>query len=165
MNTAASRKNNKDRNDVLHITALANTLAISPKRKIRLIRDIIQQDVPKSKRRITLMREVVPAQKIVEKKKQMPPRKKAATMLTPIEEKVIMVHVSLLEKKMAVAPVDDVETVRLVLFNHSGKSYYRDTAKNKLFLCVGPKTIGSYVGRRDSLENTIRTDITDSDTE
>jgi hypothetical protein len=95
----------------------------------------------------------------------MPPRKKPVETLPPIQEKVTMVHVAVLEKKMAVLPVEDVETVRLVLHDVAGKSYYRDTAKNKLFHRTGPKAIGSYVGRWDPLQNTIRTDISDSDAE
>ena len=163
---------------ILHATALANTFR---KRKIKLIRDEVKgsspvvsaaaanNDVKKVKRRIMLMREPF-KEKVVKKEKEkvviMPPRKKAATeALPPIEEKVTMVHVAVLEKKMAVLPVEDVETVRLVLHDHCGKTYYRDTAKNKLFHRAGPKAIGSYVGRWDPLQNTIRTDISDSDTE
>ena len=161
---------------ILHATALANTFR---KRKIKLIRDevkgsspvlsvAVNNDVKKVKRRIMLMREPF-KEKVVKKDKveiTMPPRKKpAAETLPPIEEKVTMVHVAVLEKKMAVLPVEDVETVRLVLHDHCGKTYYRDTAKNKLFHRAGPKAIGSYVGRWDPLQNTIRTDISDSDTE
>ena len=163
---------------ILHATALANTFR---KRKIKLIRDEVKgsspvvsataanNDIKKVKRRIMLMREPF-KEKVVKKEQEkvviMPPRKKATTeTLPPIEEKVTMVHVAVLEKKMAVLPVEDVETVRLVLHDHSGKSYYRDTTKNKLFHRIGPKAIGSYVGRWDPLQNTIRTDISDSDTE
>ena len=140
---------------ILHATALVNTLSTKPKRRIKLIRDVAEQ-APR-KRRIILMRES-------EKEKAMPPRKKA-NALEPIQEKVTMVHVNMLEKKMPVIPVDDVEVVRLVLFQHGGKSYYRDTAKNKLYACNGPKSVGSYLGRWDPLDQTIRTDISDSDTE
>lgn len=142
---------------ILHTTALVNTfdINIKPKRRIKLIRDVAEQ--PPRKRRIILMRES-------EKEKAMPPRKKANT-LEPIQEKVTMVHVNMLEKKMPIVPVDDVEVVRLVLFQHGGKSYYRDAAKNKLYACNGPKSVGSYLGRWDPLEQTIRADISDSDTE
>lgn len=165
---------------ILHATALAKTYA--PKRKIKLIRsevqgrnlnetleinkECIQQNVSKPKRRIMLTREPFKEKvlKREEKGPTMPPRKKKDS-LPPIEEKVIMVHVAVLEKKMAILPVEDVETVRLVLHDHAGKSYYRDTAKNKLFHRTGPKAIGSYVGRWDPIENSIRTDISDSDAE
>ena len=128
---------------ILHATALANTFR---KRKIKLIRDEIEgssplvsvavnNDVKKVKRRIMLMREPF-KEKVVKKDKEkvviMPPRKKPTTeTLPPIEEKVTMVHVAVLEKKMAVLPVEDVETVRLVLHDHCGKTYYRDTAKKQ----------------------------------
>jgi hypothetical protein len=152
---------------ILHATALAKTYA-TPKRKIKLIRDSIEQknDKMPPKRHIKLMREPF-KEKVVKKeeKKEMPPRKKHVDILPPIQEKVTMVHVAMLEKKMAVLPVEDVETVRLVLHDVNGKSYYRDAAKNKLFSRIGPKAIGTYVGRWDPLQNTIRTDISDSDEE
>ncbi len=161
-----------DSASILHATALAKTYA--PKRKIKLIREDVncekqenvKQIVSKPKRRIMLMREPFKEKvlKREEREPTMPPRKKKDS-LPPIEEKVTMVHVAVLEKKMAVLPVEDVETVRLVLHDYAGKSYYRDTAKNKLFHCIGPKTIGPYVGRWDPLENSIRTDISDSDAE
>lgn len=156
---------------ILHTTALAKTYA--PKRKIKLIRsevhgnevlDIIKANISKPKRRIMLMREPFKEKDIKREERTMPPRKKKIP-LPPIEEKVTMVHVAVLEKKMAVLPVDDVETVRLVLHDCAGKSYYRDTAKNKLFHRIGPKAIGSYVGRWDPIENSIRNDISDSDAE
>lgn len=146
---------------ILHTAALAQTYA--PKRKITLIRDT----VVKPKRHILLMREPF-KENVVKMEKRgetMPPRKKPVEPLPPIQEKVTMVHVAVLEKKMAVLPVEDVETVRLVLHEHGGKSYYRDTAKNKLFCRAGPKTIGAYVGRWDPLQNIIRADISDSDAE
>lgn len=156
---------------ILHTTALANTFK---KRKIKLIRDNTNyassvNDIKKVKRRILLMREPFKEKVVKEEKRDctMPPRKKATGngALPPIEEKVTMVHVAVLEKKMTMLPVDDVEVVRLVLHDHCGKTYYRDTTKNKLFHRAGPKAIGPYVGRWDALQNIIRTDISDSDAE
>lgn len=159
---------------ILHSVALANTYA--PKRKIKLIRDIIGDSntitvnnvTKQQKRRIMLVREPFKEKAMKEEKGEdiMPPRKKVtASTLPPIEEKVTMAHVAVLEKKMTVLPVDDVEVVRLVLHDHCSKTYYRDTAKNKLFHRAGPKAIGPYMGRWDPLQNTIRTDISDSDAE
>jgi hypothetical protein len=156
-----------DAASILHATALAKTYV--PKRKIKLIRTntVKQNEKKPPKRHIKLMRE--PFKEKVVKKEQswakMPPRKKVVDVLPPIQEKVTMVHVAVLEKKMEVLPVEDVEVVHMVLHDVAGKSYYRDTAKNKLFNRIGPKAIGSYVGRWDPLENTIRTDISDSDAE
>lgn len=67
------------------------------------------------------------------------------------------------ENKIEVLPVVDVETVRLVLFEYDGKTYYRDPNKNKLFARKGPKSIGPYIGRWDSQHECIVTDVADSD--
>jgi hypothetical protein len=73
--------------------------------------------------------------------------------------------VRLYEQKIDVLPVVDVEIVRLVLFEHDDKTYYRDPNKNKLFVRKGSKTIGSYIGRWDSQNECIVTDVPDSDAE
>lgn len=73
--------------------------------------------------------------------------------------------VRLYEQKIDVLPVVDVEIVRLVLFEHDDKTYYRDPNKNKLFVRKGSKTIGSYIGRWDSQNERIVSDVADSDAE
>ena len=97
----------------------------------------------------------------------MPPkRNKPLTTVVidmPIEDRMATLHVTMLEKKMEQLTVDDVETVRLVLFEHDGKTYYREPSKGKLFTRLGPKSVGSYIGRWNSRENCIQIDIPDSD--
>jgi hypothetical protein len=70
-----------------------------------------------------------------------------------------------LEKKMATLSVDDVEIIRLTFFEHDGKSYFRDSTKNKVFTRKGPTSVGSYVGRWNSRTRTIDTSPPDSDAE
>ena len=137
------------------LTAMMDELHIKPIRKIHLIRE-----APIGKRRrITLLREPFPENDILVK--EMPPKRP----LPPIEERVTMVHVTTFEKKMRVLQVEDVETVRLVLFENGGQTYYREPTKNKLFIRNGPKSVGAYVGRWDPHAETIHTDIPDSDCE
>ena len=82
----------------------------------------------------------------------------------PVDERVLMLHVTAFEKKMEVLPVVDVETVRLVHFEHAGKTYYHNPIKHKLYTIQrGTKAVGAYVGRWDPRRECICTDIHDSD--
>jgi hypothetical protein len=76
-----------------------------------------------------------------------------------------MVHVTSFEKEMNQLPVVDVETVRLVLLEHAGKTYYHDPNKHKLYTRTGAKSVGAYVGRWDPRRECIFTDVHDSDTD
>lgn len=81
----------------------------------------------------------------------------------PVDERVLMLHVTAFEKKMEVLPVVDVETVRLVLLEHAGKTYYHDPNKHKLYTRTGAKSVGAYVGRWDPRRECICTEVHDSD--
>jgi hypothetical protein len=95
----------------------------------------------------------------------MPPKRSAKPQVSilPIEERVVMVHVTSFEKEMNQLPVVDVETVRLVLLEHAGKTYYHDPTKHKLYTRSGAKSVGAYVGRWDARRECICTDVHDSD--
>jgi hypothetical protein len=73
--------------------------------------------------------------------------------------------VRMYENKIEILPVVDVETVRLVLFEHGDKTYYRDPNKNKLFIRKSPKIIGPYIGRWNPQNECIVSDVADSDAE
>lgn len=70
-----------------------------------------------------------------------------------------------LEKKIQQLPVDDVEIVRVTLFQHGSKNYFREPLKNKVFEYISPTSIGSYVGRWNSHTETIEKSIPDSDSD
>ncbi len=58
-----------------------------------------------------------------------------------------------------------IEYIRLSIFDVGEVTYYRDSAKNKLYKKLKEKSIGPYVGRWNSDTGTIVTDIPDSDDE
>lgn len=104
------------------------------------------------------------------KTRSMPPRKikvkkQAEDTSDGSSEDKISVIVKSFEKKFDILEVEDVEIVHVVLFEHGGKTYYREPNKNKLFTRIGPKSIGPYIGRWDPRKETILTDIPNSDTE
>jgi hypothetical protein len=59
---------------------------------------------------------------------------------------------------------DNIEVVEVHLFNHSGKKYYRDYRKNKLYE-YKKESVGKYVGRWNSETETLEKTIADSDCE
>jgi hypothetical protein len=59
---------------------------------------------------------------------------------------------------------DNIEVVEVHLFNHSGKKYYRDYRKNKLYE-YKKDSVGKYVGRWNSETETLEKTIADSDCE
>jgi hypothetical protein len=59
---------------------------------------------------------------------------------------------------------DNIEVVEVYLFNHSGKKYYRDYRKNKLYE-YKKDSVGKYVGRWNSETETLEKTIADSDCE
>jgi hypothetical protein len=159
---------------ILHMTALMRTLTID-ENGTAILTDSCPP--PKKKRRVRIVMETdhssdacelqsVPQSSVSKKEgaKTMPPKRTARKSTdAPIEERVVMVHVTSFEKEMNVLPVVDVETVRLVLFQHAGKTYYHDPTKHKLYARIGAKTVGPYVGRWDPRRERICTDVHDSD--
>jgi len=173
---------------ILHVTALMRTLTIdengvtlsdgcaqlapvTKRRKIRVVTESAPapEPAPKKKRKIRIVpsdetESISTAQSSATKKegaKTMPPKRASAK--APVEDRVLMVHVTSFEKEMNVLPVVDVETVRLVLLQHAGKTYYHDPTKHKLYARIGAKAVGAYVGRWDPRSERICTDVHDSD--
>ena len=159
---------------ILHATALMRTLTIDENGTF--LSDGCKPPV-KKKRRIRILADADPSsdapelqsvpQSSTRKKegvRKMPPKRTAQKSAeTPIEERVVMVHVASFEREMNVLPLIDVETVRLVLFEHAGRTYYHDPTKHKLYARIGAKAVGSYVGRWDPRSERICADVHDSD--
>ena len=59
----------------------------------------------------------------------------------------------------------ETETVALTIFILDNVVYFRDKKKNKLYRRIREKTIGQYIGRYDPMNDSIVTDIPDSDEE
>jgi hypothetical protein len=129
---------------------------VKKKRKVRIIPSTDEAESISTLQTSTAKKEA-PVQR-------MPPKRTAPKSAeAPIEERVVMVHVTSFEKEMNVLPVVDVETVRLVLFQHAGKTYYHDPTKHKLYARIGAKAVGPYVGRWDPRSERICADVHDSD--
>lgn len=99
-----------------------------------------------------------------------PPTKKSATPYSSlINTRPQLVHKEVtlpthIETKLEEFDIDGfkIEYVRLKLFEHENMSYFIDSKKNKLYRVIRGK-IGQYVGRFNSENNSIVTDIPDSD--
>ena len=59
--------------------------------------------------------------------------------------------------------VSEVVQILLKRFQHKGKTYWRDSEREKLYTCTAAGKRGGYVGRWDSTAQTIDTDAPDSD--
>lgn len=68
------------------------------------------------------------------------------------------------EQNSTPSTYDNIEVVEVHLFNHSGKKYYRDYRKNKLYE-YKKDSVGKYVGRWNSETETLEKTIADSDCE
>jgi hypothetical protein len=107
-------------------------------------------------------------EKVLENVKEMPPKKRTSSTGEYTSEKQIesenrhTVLVKSFEKSFDVLPVDDVEVVHLTLFQYNDKAYFRDTVSNTVFSKLGPKSVGSKVGRWDPKKKCICVDILDS---
>jgi hypothetical protein len=71
-----------------------------------------------------------------------------------------------LENKLDEIDIDGfkIEYIKLSIFDHNGTSYFRDYNKNKLYKKIKDK-VGQYVGRFNSENDSIVTDVPDSDDE
>jgi len=96
---------------------------------------------------------IVPPPQVEVKAKRIYKKKVAATAPLPLP-------VAILSEEKPVE-VDDVETIEVVARELNGTNYYLDTRKSKVY---NPKN-GSYVGRWDSVTETLITTIADSDHE
>ena len=76
---------------------------------------------------------------------------------------IIPTHI---EEDLEDVPIDgyDIEEVIVRRFVHQETTYFRESTKNKLYLCV-KGTIGPYVGRYDPLTDAVVTEVPDSDDE
>ena len=112
------------------------------------------------------------AQSDTEPKKSAGRKKKDASIYSPIistasplvhKEVVLPTH---MESKLEEFDTDGyrIEYVRLVPFECSGTTYFRDSSKNKLYKKVKDK-IGDYVGRWNQDTDMIMSDVPDSDDE
>lgn len=70
-----------------------------------------------------------------------------------------------IEKNIEELEVDEVENVIVRKFEFLDRSYYMDHTKNKLFKCEKGGAIGPYVGRWDSVHESIVHGVDDSDSE
>ena len=124
-------------------------------------------DAPKKKTRKPKI-----AQSDTEPKKSAGRKKKDASIYSPIistasplvhKEVVLPTH---MESKLEEFDTDGyrIEYVRLVPFECSGTTYFRDSSKNKLYKKVKDK-IGDYVGRWNQDTDMIMSDVPDSDDE
>jgi hypothetical protein len=97
------------------------------------------------------------------------------TEITPytnlINSKTTLVHKEItlpthIENKMDEIDTDDynIEYVHLTTFEINGTTYYRDNKKNKLYKKIKDR-IGAYIGRYNSENESIITNIPDSDDE
>ena len=178
--TALMRTLTIDENGVTLSNGCASLAPVKKRRKIRVMPEPEPEPepepapVPKKKRKIRIVdsasddaESISTAQSSATKKegaKTMPPKRTARKSAeAPVEERVLMLHVTSFEKEMNQLPVVDVETVRLVLLEHAGKTYYHDPTKHKLYTRTGTKSVGAYVGRWDSRRERICTDVHDSD--
>jgi hypothetical protein len=177
--TALMRTLTIDENGVTLSDGCAPLAPVTKRRKIRVVPEPAPATpsvpdptpVPKKKRKIRIIpstndetESISTAQSSATKKegaKTMPPKR--TSVKAPVEERVLMVHVMSFEKEMEQLPVVDVETVRLVLLQHAGKTYYHDPTKHKLYARIGAKAVGAYVGRWDPRRECICTDVHDSD--
>ncbi len=175
--TALMRTLTIDDNGVTLTNGCAPLSPVKKQRKIRVISESSYAPAPdpepvlKKKRKIRIISSTSDETESIstaessstmkEGAKTMPPKRASAK--APVEERVLMLHVTSFEKEMNVLPVVDVETVRLVLLEHAGKTYYHDPTKHKLYTRIGAKAVGAYVGRWDPRSERICTDVHDSD--
>ena len=142
--------------DIASLSISIPTPPVKKKRKIRIV-DSASDDAES----ISTAQSSATKKEVV---KTMPPKRTARKSAeAPVEERVLMLHVTSFEKEMNQLPVVDVETVRLVLLEHAGKTYYHDPTKHKLYTRTGAKSVGAYVGRWDPRSERICADVHDSD--
>ena len=72
---------------------------------------------------------------------------------------------TLLEKEIETLQVDNVEIIRVAIYEYDGTKYYCDEKKGKLYNASKAGKVGEYVGRWNPRTSTIETDIPDSDAE
>jgi hypothetical protein len=143
-------------------TAVAVAVPVKKKRKLRIVPST-DGDGDGDAESISTAQSSTPKKEVPVQ--TMPPKRASAktSIQAPVEDRVVMVHVTSFEKEMNQLPVVDVETVRLVLLEHAGKTYYHDPNKHKLYTRTGAKSVGAYVGRWDPRRECICTDVHDSD--
>jgi hypothetical protein len=102
------------------------------------------------------------------KETEMPPKKRTSSTDGYTSEKHLesenrhTVLVKSFEKSFDIVPVDDVEIVHLTHFQLNDKAYFRDTISNAVYSKLGPKSVGSKIGRWDPKKKCIIIDILDS---
>jgi hypothetical protein len=101
------------------------------------------------------------------------PRKKTEntpySSLVSTKSQLVHKEVSLpthLENKLEEIDIDgfQIEYIKLSPFEHNGTTYFRDHNKNKLYKKIKDK-VGQYVGRFNSENDSVVTDVPDSDDE
>jgi len=94
----------------------------------------------------------------------MPKKGKAvtATATVPI---IPVVRPALVEQQGEPLVVEEIEVVKVRVFEHDGVLYYRDSIKNKLYKRGGSGAIGPYIGRWSTRDSVVVTDVPDSDEE
>ena len=90
---------------------------------------------------------------------------KATTITTITTIATIPVTSSLIEAIQEPLPVEETVIVKISVFEHDGKSYFRDSVKNKLYTYRSSTEVGGYVGRWCPHSLSVITDVPDSDME
>lgn len=85
------------------------------------------------------------------------------TVLSDYTRPTITLTPAFLEVKEAPLSVEQVEVIKVKLFEHDGVQYYREPTKNKLYKRLGNGSIGPYHGRWIPKMKTIDTTIPDAD--
>ena len=100
------------------------------------------------------------------KKKEISPYSTLINNTTPLVHKEVSLPTHL-ETNLEQIDTDgyEIEYVRLTPFEANGTTYFRDTNKNKLYKKIKEKGIGPYIGRWNPINDSIITDIPDSDAE
>lgn len=140
---------------------------VIPKRVIKIVQPTPEFIAKMSQASIkpTLISIVMTSRKSVKLKSVIEEKDIEKDMSDELCENNPIVVAKFFEKNTDILPVDYVEIINLVLFEHDNRSYYREPIKNKLFTRLGPKSIGPYIGRWNSRDESIHTDIPDSDSE
>ncbi len=124
-------------------TVLPSTSTPAPEKKRRAVRIPKAEKSPKTAKTTT--------------------QKCANRVEIPQMETAIIANV--IEETTEVLPVEDVMIIRVRSFEHNGRQYFREPNKNKLYEKKTGNVVGEYIGRWNSISETICHDIPDSDAE
>lgn len=132
----------------------------------KMVSTIIIEMPPKKKTVATTNVVVLEPVKEKPKRTRKKPEQKSEPTHVPIP--VITTPVvtsSLVEAIQEPLPVEETVIVKISVFEHDGKSYFRDPVKNKLYTYKSSREVGTYLGRWCPHSLLVITDVPDSDME